>query len=190
MKAAASALSIPIGDLHEKPYSSLDEKAEEGLADAVRKASLLIGTFSQIMTREDGESVFPALMEGVAIVYQINDLLSFFYNDDGKFLKAVKTKGSAGPFDSLSIPSESPNTILTRCFETGKTASTFESGSIFPLDEKLISRSSRDGFFAFPLYSGARNSGYSCVLYQKRGLPLVRGYSGIELLQEAAHVLR
>jgi HD-like signal output (HDOD) protein/signal transduction histidine kinase len=189
--AVAKALAIPIGDFPSEAENQSLGEAFENLEGTVKSVSLLLGTLERIMTREDEDSVYVSLMEGMNIVFGISDSLCFRYDKDRSLLKAVHFRGSPESLESLSVSVADGKSLPAASLAGGKILSSFETETPSILDRQLLSLSGKEGFFCVPLiFRGERFGMLVCFLSKVQAPGFIKERSGVELLsREAAHVL-
>lgn len=190
--AAAKALDISI-DEPEENEKTASQPAFENLQNAVKNLSLLLGTFSRIMTREDEASVYLSLMEGLNVVFGLEDTLCFSYEKNTQLLKAVKFRSMVDSLEGLSLSGADGKSLPAVSLETGEIRSSFDCDprSFSILDKQLLSLSGKEGFICIPLiFRKARLGMVLCFVSRERASGFSEDRPGVELLaRESAHVL-
>ncbi len=154
----ARSFGIEIEAPHETggDLSDTDREAQENLIREIHDITLLLGTTRNLVAAHAEKDILKVLQEGFQILFDINHILFFLYDDKKGILvgKEVESNESTSRVKDLIIPMGTGKSLLVSCLSGGKALDSFNLEQHLVLaitDAQMIRLFRTDGMLCLPL---------------------------------------
>ncbi len=136
--------------------SATDHEIQENLAREVRDISLLLGTTRNLVAAQAEKDILIVLQEGLQILFDINHILFFLYDDKKQVLvgRQIEGRQDASRIRDLIIPMGMEKSLLVSCLREAKNLDSFSRGQSHDLvitDTQIIRFLKTEGMLCLPL---------------------------------------
>ena len=136
--------------------SDSDRETQEILAREVRNVSLLLGTIRNLVAAQAEKDILKVLHEGLQILFDVEQILFFLYDDEKEILVGKEVEGHAASsrISDLIIPMGLEKSLLVSCLSGGKSLDSFSLGQnpdLVITDAQMIRFLETDGMLCLPL---------------------------------------
>ena len=136
--------------------SDTDRETQENLVREIRDVSLLLGTIRNLVAAQEEKDILKVLQEGLQILFDIQHILFFLYDDEKERLVGQEIEGheASSRISDLIIPMAIEKSLLVSCLVGGETLDSFNFGQSPDLviaDAQMIRFLRTDGMLCLPL---------------------------------------
>ena len=136
--------------------SDTDRETQENLVREIRDVSLLLGTIRNLVAAQEEKDILKVLQEGLQILFDIQHILFFLYDDEKERLVGQEIEGheASSRISDLIIPMAIEKSLLVSCLVGGETLDSFNFGQSPDLviaDAQMVRFLRTDGMLCLPL---------------------------------------
>ena len=177
--------------------SDADREAQKNLVREIHNITLLLGTTRNLVAAHEEKDILKILQEGFEILFDLNQILFFLYNDKKGILvgKEVEGNQSTTRVKDLIIPMGTGKCLMVSCLSGGKALDSFnleQSSELAISDAQMIRLLKTDGMLCLPLTVRAEYVGVIVLGLDRSQLSHIgKHFKLLEMfLNEAALALR